>query len=247
MIRLVRKDAPSELTSQFVQKKTDLFKKSKENVWNIEWLKKSLMELSNGKCAYCECDLKVESNYMEVEHFKDKSDYPDCVLEWENLLPSCKHCNGHKSSHDVIKEPIVNPFIDEPKNHLYFQYYRYKAKDNKGQCTIDVLDLNDAERQLVDVRFNLGNQIQDSLNNFLELLDDYLKKPSVGIKNKLRGRLASTMQLCLPNSEYSAACATILHSCAEYQHLREIMKSNDLWTDTLEEYDKASRAICLFK
>lgn len=247
MIRLGRKDAPIELTPQFVQEQTELFRKTKESVWNIEWLKKSLMGLSNGKCAYCECRLDSESNYMEVEHFKDKADYPNSVLEWDNLLPSCKHCNGHKSNHDVVNEPIVNPFVDYPSKHLFFQYYRYKAKDDKGQSTIDVLDLNDPERKLVEVRFNLGNQIQDSLNGFLEILEGYLKQPSIKMKNKLVGRLVATMQLCLPESEYSAACATVLHSCDEYQQLKEGMKANGIWTDVLEEYDVKSRAICLFK
>lgn len=247
MIQLVRKDAPDELTAQFVQEKTELFKKTKESVWNVDWLKDKLKELSNGKCAYCECALDKESNYMEVEHFKDKSDYPDSVLKWDNLLPSCKHCNGHKSNHDVVKEPIVNPFEDNPNDHLYFQLYRYKAKDAKGQCTIEVLDLNDPERKLVDVRFNLGNQIQDSLKDFLEKFDVYLKQPSVRMKNSLVRRLIATMQLCLPESEYSAACATVLHQCDEYQQLKEGMKANGIWTDTLEDCDIKSRAICLFK
>ncbi|EON74840.1 hypothetical protein ADIS_4703 [Lunatimonas lonarensis] len=46
----------------------------------MDWLKESLLELSYGKCAYCECDLKEEAKYMEVEHFEDKANNPNKVL-----------------------------------------------------------------------------------------------------------------------------------------------------------------------
>lgn len=70
---------------------------------------------------------------MKVEHFEDKFDYPDKVMVWENLLPSCKKCNSSKNTHDVIAAPIINPFIDEPKNELYFRLYHIKGKSPKGE------------------------------------------------------------------------------------------------------------------
>ena len=79
--------------------------------------------MSNQKCAYCEGRLDLKSDYMEVEHFRDKKDYPNDVLIWENLLPSCKHCNGNKSSHDVVSEPIINPFVDVPREHIFLKSY----------------------------------------------------------------------------------------------------------------------------
>lgn len=247
MIKLERKFTPILLTPSFVQEKTDLYKRTKKNVWNIEWLKESLKELSSGKCAYCECSLLKESNYMEVEHFEDKKHNEDKVLDWDNLLPACKHCNGHKSTHDVIAEPIVNPFVDNPNNHLYFQYFRYKAKDKKGQDTIDVLDLNDGERKLVDVRFEIGDELQKTLEELNCKLRDYNATPTVKLKNKLHGAVHELMRQCLPDSEYSALCATVLHTCVEYEQLKQGMISAGIWTPTFDEYDKRSREIGLFK
>lgn len=247
MIKLNRLYTPIKLTPVFVQEKTDQYKATGKSVWNIDWLKDSLTVLSHGKCAYCECSLTKESNYMEVEHFEDKHQYPDKVMDWDNLLPSCKHCNGHKSTHDVRKEPIVNPFVDNPDAHLYFQYYRYKAKDVKGENTISVLDLNDGERRLVDTRFEIGNALQQSIEELLTKLDYYQKNLSILKKNKLVGAVINTIRQCMPESEYSALCATVLHSCDEYQKLKIGMQKCGLWTPELDNCDKVSRNICLFK
>lgn len=247
MIKLVRSFTPLKLTPAFVQLKTNLYKSTKEIVWNIDWLKDSLMQLSHGKCAYCECSLTKESNYMEVEHFEDKKHNPDKVMDWDNLLPSCKHCNGHKSTHNVVVEPIVNPFIDDPKNHLYFQHYRYKSKDDKGKNTISVLELNDGERRLVDTRFEIGNALQESLQEQIEKMEAYIEKPSISKRNKLVGALYGILRQCQPDSEYAALCATVLHSCDEYQKLKLGMQSNELWNQSLDVLDQVSRSICLFK
>lgn len=246
MIKLTRKHSPIKLTPLFVQEQTNIYKQTKKSVWNIDWLKDSLKDLSNCKCAYCECSLVKESNYMEVEHFEDKHQSPDKVMQWDNLLPSCKHCNGHKSNHDVVSEPIVNPFIDYPSDHLYFQHYRYKAKDIKGENTISVLNLNDYERKLL-IRYEIGNTLQDSLEEQLTKLDLYRENPNVIKKNKLIRIVTNIIHLCLPESEYSALCATILHSCDEYQKLKLGMQDCGLWEQELDEGDRISRSICLFK
>ena len=132
MIKLTRNTAPDKLTEEFVKKGTEKYKNTKESVWNVDWLKEALLDMSNQKCAYCEGRLDLKSDYMEVEHFRDKKDYPNDVLIWENLLPSCKHCNGNKSSHDVVSEPIINPFVDVPREHIFLKSYLYKPKDELG-------------------------------------------------------------------------------------------------------------------
>lgn len=246
MIKLIRKHTPVKLNPQFVQEQTNIYKQTKKSVWNIVWLKESLMDLSNNKCAYCECLLTKESNYMEVEHFEDKNQYPNKVMNWDNLLPSCKHCNVHKSSHDVISAPIINPFIDNPNDHLYFQFYRYKAKDTKGENTISVLNLNDNERKLL-IRYEIGNSLQESLEEQLIKLDSYKQKPSIIKKNKLIRTVINIIRQCLPESEYSALCATILHSCDEYLKLKIGMQNSGLWIQELDDYDVISRSICMFK
>ncbi len=247
MIKLERSYTPIKLTPSFVDAKTEEFKTTGASVWNIDWLKDSLCNLSNNKCAYCECSLKKESNYMEVEHFEDKKNNPNKVMVWDNLLPSCKHCNGHKSTHDVIKEPIVNPFIDDPRDHLYIQNYRYKHKDQKGFFTKEVLQLNDEERNLPGIRFEIGNGLEKLIEQLVDRYNTYKQNGSTISRNKMLSVLAEMLKLCQPESEYAALCSTVLHSSDEYLQVKSKLRSEGLWNNENEMMDQKSRSLCLFK
>jgi 5-methylcytosine-specific restriction endonuclease McrA len=118
MIKLDRTPKPIELTAELQDKLTDEFKLTGKSVWNIDFIKKGLLDYSNNKCCYCETNIKEESKYLEVEHFHHKGKYKDEVLEWDNLLPSCKKCNGTKNDHDTILEPIIDPSIIDPKKNI---------------------------------------------------------------------------------------------------------------------------------
>ncbi len=247
MIKLERAFIPIKLTPNFVKSKTDEFKKTGKSVWSIDWLKDSLQELSHGKCAYCECDVKKESNYLEVEHFEDKHHNPDKVMLWDNLLPSCKHCNGHKSDHDVVKEPIVNPFNDNPKDSLYLQNYRYKSKNEKGKTTIEVLELNDGERKMVDTRFAIGNQLESMIIDARDKYHTYKEHATTQNRNKLVSFVCQILSMCQPECEYAALCATVLHSSDDYQELKSNLMVDGLWSQKMEAMDGTSYDICLFK
>lgn len=244
MIKLERIFTPIKLSPKFIQEKTDKFKLDETNVWNISWLKIALLKLSNDKCAYCECALTEESKYMEVEHFEDKANNPDKVLEWNNLLPSCKRCNGSKSTHDVILEPIINPFIVEPKNELYFRLYKIKGKSDIGINSEEVLSLNDTERA-VQKRFEVGEQLEKSI----EVCDDRLKNfeanSSVRRRNKLMNILREILLECQPSAIYSATCATVLHSNEKYKVIKSKMSVNGLWNNELTELHNNSLDIVL--
>ena len=247
MIKLSRAFTPIRLNPAFVRAKTEEYKQTKESVWNIAWLKDCLKELSHGKCAYCECNLTKESNYMEVDHFEDKHHNEDKVMDWDNLIPSCKHCNGHKSTHDVVAEPIVNPFVDDPNKHLYFQNYRYKGRDDKGRETIEVLGLNNGERKMVDTRFDIGNALEELILTVKDKHDTYTKNSSVKNRNKMLSSLYDMLRQCQPESEYAALCATVLHSSDDYLDLKNDLKNEGIWSQEMESMDVVSRNICLFK
>lgn len=242
MIKLTRGAAPEKLTEQFVAEGTAKFKQTKASVWNVEWLKEALLDLSHKKCAYCEGRLDLKSDYMEVEHFRDKSDYPDDVLKWENLLPSCKHCNGHKSTHDVVDEPIINPFEDDPKEHIYLKSYLYKSKDELGRNTIDVLDLNDCSR-LVVARCELGTQLNKLLDKRLNEIKDGLSKKRA--KKQFQNDMRELMKACLPKAEYAAVCATELIESVEYPQIVKLMKELGIWSDEFENYHTIISSIAL--
>ena len=91
MIKLQREPKPEFLTKEKVSDLTAHFKANpKVTVWKHEEIGKILLKSSTNKCAYCECVLQIEDSYMQVEHFKDKDTYPDDVINWDNLLPSCE-------------------------------------------------------------------------------------------------------------------------------------------------------------
>ncbi len=136
MIKLIRPPAPDRLTPETVKELTEEFKSdSNKTVWNKDYIKKALLEMSHNKCCYCECKIDEESKYLEVEHFHPKSIYKDEVVVWDNLLPSCKRCNGRKGDRDTLKEPVINPAADEPKDHLWLKNYTFKNKTSIGKNT----------------------------------------------------------------------------------------------------------------
>lgn len=81
--------------------------------YKLKDVKHSLVHLYDSRCAYCGCYYPQEM--LEVEHYRPKNHYqPDnqkkinehqnhngyywLSLSWDNLLLSCRNCNGSKSS-----------------------------------------------------------------------------------------------------------------------------------------------------
>lgn len=248
MIKLNRQPAPSELTSQVVRELTEQYKQQGVSVWNKDYIKKALLEMSHRKCCYCEVRLQEEGKYMQVEHFHCKSLYPDEVVVWDNLLPSCNRCNSHKSNHDTYKEPIINPCTDDPKEFLYMEDYRIRSKNNNpiGYRTIDILYLNDSEH-LVTPRFEIGNKIHEKIQLIDELLKDYIsgKNTSIQRRNKIINSLKEILKLSGPEQEYSATVATVTIKDSTYLHVRDDLLKLSLWDEELEELDSKARANAL--
>ena len=239
MIKLTRYPKPNFLTDEKVAELTKKFKKNKINVWNNDKIKEPLLNSSNKKCAYCECSLDKEAQYMEVEHFEDKDNNSDKVVEWENLLPSCKRCNGSKSTHDVIIKPIVNPYVDEPKEHFKLKNYRLKRKTDKGKESIDVCDLNNSQR-VVKVRFEIGNKLEDTIENAKDKYDLYLRDKTTRRKNRFINIIKDLLRECQTNSMYSATTSTILHSNETFIDLVQKLKDKLLWDEEHEDlYNKS--------
>lgn len=244
MIRLERIFTPLCLAPSRVADLTAQYLANGAPVWNFDELKGALLRTSYGKCAYCECRLSEESKYVEVEHFFCKGLYARQVVEWENLLPSCKRCNGAKSGHDVGVEPIVNPYIDDPADHLTFRLYQLRPASDKGRATLEVLDLNDSER-VVKVRFEIGEAIQTSLSQAVEKLERYMEQQTTRRRNALLSHLRGLLDECQPSSDYSATSATVLHTDERYPELRSELMRLGLWDEQLKKLHSASALLVL--
>lgn len=244
MIRLYRTFTPLYLNPQNTAKLKAEFSSSGKSVWAHKEIKQSLLELSLNKCAYCECKLAEESKYMEVEHFQDKDTYPSKVVDWDNLLPSCKRCNVSKSTHDVMADPIINPFTENPKDHLEFHLYRLRGTTDRGTTSEEVLDLNNFDKVLKK-RFDIGNSIQESLKDIVEKLQLYKDDSTVRRRNRLLGYLTGVLSECIPEASYAAISATVLHGEASYSNIVDELKKLTLWNKELQDLHDLSEEYVL--
>ena len=245
MIKLQRIEAPAELTPQVVADKTKCFMTdSTKPVWKEPYIEKKLMQMSHGKCCYCECGLGKESNYMEVEHFHNKDKYKNEVVVWDNLLPACRACNAHKGSHDTEADPIINPTIDDPREHIGFREYRYKWKTDVGKETIVLLDLNDTEKRCVP-RFTICNKLINKVETFLEDIQNVTPESRTQDKNRMKNKVAGLLEACQCDREYTAMKATVIVNNEDYKALVSEMKSRGLWTNDMAELDEKMQLYAL--
>lgn len=246
MIKLNRTPKPVELTTALQDSLTKEFKTTGKSVWHLDFIKDGLLEFSNNKCCYCETNITEESKYLEVEHFHHKDEYPNEVLDWDNLLPSCKKCNGKKGTHNTITEPIINPTVNNPKKHLRFWRYRIKGKNDFGKLTVIVLDLNNQDR-LVKKRFEIGNAIQEKLEELNELADDYISgvHQTTRRRNRIVNGIKNLMREGLPTASYSATSATIILTDTEFNELKLKLIGLTLWDAELIQLEADLSIIAL--
>lgn len=232
MIKLELTAKPKKLTIKFQKEKTNLHKKNGETVWNVKWLKEAIALLSYNKCCYSEVRLGEKSCYLEIEHFVPKSIDPNKVMEWGNLFPACKKCNTTKGKHNTITQPIVNPFVDNPKDYFYIKNYRYYPKAlNKeiAERTIDVVALND-RGHFVKSRFKIGNQILDTLEDLFSSKENALNEQ----KRRYLRKLSNLMQQGNRKEEYAALISTLILDDKNYQEIEIFLHANSLWNTELD-------------
>lgn len=244
MIKLNRAARPSYLTEQITKDLTIAFKTTGQAVWNDERLKVPLRLSSHGKCAYCECSIIEESKYMEVEHFKDKHSYPDDVIQWDNLLPSCKRCNGTKGIHDVIDTPIINPYIDHPRDHIYYKDYRIQGKTEKGIDTIEAIGLNNYARIAIK-RFEIGYAIIESIALCQDKIKEYETTKKTRALNKVSRFMERILNECQPSATYAATTATTALNSEIFFEVVESMKLIKAWSAECEELFSIAKSITL--
>lgn len=243
MIKLTLPQKPPKL-AQEEETLTQEFINSgrKKAVWKQTYITKPLLEMSHNKCAYSEVKLNKESTYMEVEHFKHKDQYPEDVVNWNNLLPSCKKCNTTKGKVDMVASPIVNPVFDNPREHLYIKAFRFYYKDEKGKRTIKLVALNDVEH-FVKPRFEHIQYVVDRLLTYF----DVLKKATSSIDLAASiSALKTILESCGPHSAYSAVLAThLLYECPDLNIMYKYLKDNDYWDDEFEAIWNILKSIAL--
>jgi len=241
MIKLKLSDKPKKLTKEVQEKLTDDFIKSgkKKVVWKAKYIHTAVIDLAFGKCCFSEIKLDTKSTYTEIEHFYPKDLYPKKVVEWGNLLPSSKKCNTTKGKTDTEKEEIVNPFIDEPKEHLFFENFRLYPKEGSliGKRTIDTVALND-RLHFVNPRSEEALKVLDLIeafhNDYIE--NDVLSKlKNVKFSNKIN-RIKGYFSDINRKTEFSACIATAVVDSINFKNIVSYLKSNSFWDEDFESY-----------
>ncbi len=237
MIKLIAIDPPSELTPELVKKLTEEFKiDSKKPVWRQDYIQAKLLEMSAGKCCYCECEINVAGSDLHIEHFYPKHLYKENVVNWENLLPACKRCNTKKGTLDTKKNPIIHPIKNDPKDHLKVNQFYLYSKDELGEFTIDKLDLNDADRLAVD-RYKLGLEIIKKLDVLFKEINNisiFNEKNIAKICRELEG----IMKYGTASKKYSAVISTTILTNDNYKKIKRLFIKHDLWTDEFIELEQ---------
>jgi uncharacterized protein (TIGR02646 family) len=104
-------------------------------------IKEALIGETSGKCAYCESKL-LHIHHGNVEHIMPKSLCLSKIVEWDNLTLACEVCNQNKSNLDPNAANLIDPYADDPEQHITFTGCLVLSKGtNKGTCSRTILDL----------------------------------------------------------------------------------------------------------
>ena len=107
-------------------------------------IKEALRTETYNKCAYCESKIS-HIHPGETDHILPISRRPDLCVSWNNLTYVCSECNRGKSDYYSETEPLVNPYTDQPDDHLIYFGPMVLHRDDKGFRTTRKIQLSRAQ------------------------------------------------------------------------------------------------------
>jgi len=163
-----------------------------DDVYGASEVRELLKTAQRWKCCFCESKIEGTS-YGEIEHFRPKAAWRQApttklirpgyywlAYSWDNLLWSCKVCNGkHKKHLFPLANPeardcpgrtiedetpmLIDPTKCDPRQHIRFRFNRAVPISELGDATITALGLNreplleDRNRVLLGLRMAWEN------------------------------------------------------------------------------------------
>lgn len=150
MIKIEKQNKPAVLianeavwTNEFVRYKAGdkTIPKAAATRYRHQDIKETLRAEASDKCIYCES--KISHVFPgETDHIIPSSKRHDLVVSWENLGYVCTECNRNKTDYYDVALPLVNPYVDEPNEHLIFFGPLVLGNSQRGQLTRDLLKLS---------------------------------------------------------------------------------------------------------
>ena len=163
--------------------------------------KAALRDASHGKCMYCESAID-HTDFAHIEHIKPKAPdkYPELTYEWSNLGYSCAKCNNSKSDSFDPATPYINPYAEEPAEHLLFAGVVMFPRNGseRGELTIKDTKLNRPE--LLEKRQARIEAFQQAINAAHRTTNPALRE----------GAIAALRDEAAPDKEYSLCIYTFL-------------------------------------
>jgi len=162
------------------------------NRYNHPQIKSQVKAETFDKCCYCES--KVTQVYPgDIEHLIPKSKFPRLTYTWKNMTFSCSICNNRKRDYLNKPNPLLNPYKDNPSQHLraFGPFISQINGDTRGEITVKKLDLN---------RADLRERRTDILKSLSRLLDKFHKEQDQGLKQILKDEL---LECAETKNEYS--------------------------------------------
>jgi len=110
---------------------------------------------------YCESKIS-HIDYAHVEHIKPKAQdkHPQLEFDWGNLGYCCPVCNNKKGGKYDDATPYVDPYSEDPADHLVpsGNWLFARMGSERGEITIRDIQLNRAE--LLERRLHRLEEIQ---------------------------------------------------------------------------------------
>ena len=173
-------------------------------------IKTVILGESYKKCVYCES--RVTHVYRgETDHILPVKHRPELIYDWQNLAFVCKRCNEEKLDYYEPQEPLINPFVDDPADHMTFfgPLPLHVPGDDKGYRTIETLYLKRPE---------LFERRVEALNRVQSLLDKWATKPEGRTKELVK---AEILELAAPDAEYAATVRAFLFQAVGWKDFPE--------------------------
>jgi len=111
-----------------------------------------LNAMQGNRCAYCE--MEISQGKGHIEHFRQRSRYPQGTFDWANLFGSCDRngvCGRHKDEcgnyphQDLIKPDVDDPddyFVFDPQGGIHPKAGLAPDKHRRAKETIRILKLD---------------------------------------------------------------------------------------------------------
>ena len=162
--------------------------------------KAALRQASSDKCMYCES--KITATYFgDVEHIRPKTRFPELEFVWENHGFVCAKCNNAKRDRWHDTTPYVNPYEEDPEEHLaaFGAMVLHRHRSERGEITWRDVDLNRPEllehrAERIKAIHALIDKLNRTQNGALRtaLTNELQREVSGGTQYSLVGRAALT-------------------------------------------------------